>query len=547
MTALPEATLVPARIVNEHVYCPRLAWLEWEARAFTDNLDTVEGRDAHRRVDIERGDLDADDLADVEVASLSLSSERLGVTARIDRVQRRDGQTVPVETKHGRPRPGSSPVWPPELAQIAVQALLLREHGHTVPHAEVYFPETRGRHRVEVPPDAEAWISELVAEIRSNAERETPPPPLVDSPKCPRCALVGVCLPDETNLLAARAPSKPRLLVARDDPRQPLYVMSPAAIVRKRGGRLMLEVDGERQASTRMLDVAHIAVFGNATVTAGAMRACLENDIPILWFSAGGWLAGYSIANGGSWVARRIAQVERARGSDVTTLARTFVTGKIRNQRTLLRRLAADQASVAVGQLGGLIARSDAATSLGELLGVEGTAARVYFSALPSVLKTGGQELTFEGRNRRPPTDPVNAMLSFAYALLVRDTTVAALSAGLDPQIGLLHQPHFGRPSLALDLAEELRPLVADSTVIMAINNGEVSDRDLVRRGGAVALTDVGRKKLVRAYERRVHVRMRHPLFGYEVTYRRAMELQARQLAAVLEGQLDQYRPLTTR
>lgn len=302
MTVLPEGTLVPARIVNEHVYCPRLAWLEWEAKAFTDNLDTVEGRDAHRRVDVERGELDAGDLEDVEVASLSLSSVRLGVTARIDRVQRREGETVPVETKHGRPRRGTTPVWPPELAQLAVQTLLLREHGHTVPHAEVYFPETRGRHRVEVPPDAEAWISDLVAEVRSNAEQETPPPPLVDSPKCPRCALVGVCLPDETNLLAARTPSKPRLLVARDDPRQPLYVMSPAAIVRKRGGRLMLEVDGERQASARMLDVAHVAVFGNATVTAGAMRACMENDIPILWFSAGGWFAGYSIANGGSWV-----------------------------------------------------------------------------------------------------------------------------------------------------------------------------------------------------------------------------------------------------
>ena len=290
-----------------------------------------------------------------------------------------------------------------------------------------------------------------------------------------------------------------------------------------------------------MLDVAHVAVFGNATVTASVMRACLEGDIPILWFSAGGWFAGYSIAHGGSWVARRIAQIERARDTGALALARSFVAGKIRNQRTLLRRLGGDASMIAVGQLAGLIARVDAANTLGELLGVEGTAARVYFGALPSVLKRAGDELTFEGRNRRPPTDPVNAMLSFAYALLVRDTTVAALSAGLDPQIGLLHQPHFGRPSLALDLAEELRPLVADSTVVMAINNGEIRDRDFVRRGGAVALTETGRKKLVRAYERRVAVTLKHPLFGYEVTYRRAMELQARQLAAVIEGQLDAY------
>lgn len=543
-----ENALVPARILNEHVYCPRLAWLEWEARAFTDNLDTAEGRDAHRRTDVERGDLDdTPEGREVVATALALSSERLGITARLDRAERRDGETIPVETKHGRPRRGSSPLWPPELAQIAVQALLLREHGHHVPHAEVFFPETRRRHRVEIPPDAEDWVIRLVAEVRANAARTVPPPPLVDSQKCPRCSLVGVCLPDETNLLAGRVQQEPRRLVARDDPREPLYVMSPSAIVRKRAGRLVLEVDGEQQSSRRMLDVAHVAVFGNGTLTAAAMRACLEGDVPVLWFSSGGWFSGYSIAHGGSWVARRIAQVERARGAGAIGLARAFVAGKVRNQRTLLRRLGGEQAQVAVGQLGGLVPRAEAVRSLEELLGVEGTAARIYFGALPAVLKVGGDELVFEAHNRRPPTDPVNAMLSFAYALLVRDTTVAALAAGLDPQIGLMHQPHFGRPSLALDLAEELRPLVADSAVIMALNNGEIRERDFVRRHGAVALTDAGRKRMIGAYERRVSVRLRHPLFGYEVTYRRAMELQARQLAAVLEGQLDHYRPLTTR
>jgi CRISPR-associated protein Cas1 len=126
------------------------------------------------------------------------------------------------------------------------------------------------------------------------------------------------------------------------------------------------------------------------------MRACLEGDIPILWFSSGGWFAGYSIAHGGSWVARRIAQVERARGESSVVLARAFVAGKIRNQRTLLRRLGADGAAVAVGQLAGLITRIESASTLGELLGVEGTAARVYFGALPGLLKSAGDELTFK-------------------------------------------------------------------------------------------------------------------------------------------------------
>lgn len=537
---------VPARIINEHVYCPRLAWLEWEARAFVDNLDTAEGTDAHRRVNEERGDVPPGDDGDSQATSLTLSSDRIGVVARLDRVERRGGRSVPVETKHGRAQRGTSPVRPPELAQIAVQALLLREHGHDVPFAEVYFPETRHRHRVEIPPDAEEWIGRLVSEIRENARSPVPPPPLVDSPKCPRCSLVGVCLPDEVNLLDERSPTAPRRLVASDDPREPLYVVSPSAIVRKRGERLVLSVDGEEQGSRRMLDIAHVAVYGNATVTSAALRACLENDVPILWFSSGGWFNGYSIAHGGSWVARRIAQVEAATG-DPGTIARAFIAGKIRNQRTLLRRLGGDATQQAVGQLGGLIPRCEEVEDLQELLGVEGTAARIYFAALPALLKRGGDRFSLEGRNRRPPTDPVNAMLSFAYALLTRDLTTAALAAGLDPQIGLLHQPRFGRPSLALDLAEEMRPLVADSTVIMAVNNGEVREEHFVERSGAVALTDAGRRRLIRAYERRVHVKLRHPLFGYEVTYRRAMELQARQLAAVIDGQLAAYRPLVTR
>ncbi|MBA2347212.1 MAG: CRISPR-associated protein Cas4, partial [Solirubrobacterales bacterium] len=186
MSDADAGALVPARIVNEHVYCPRLAWLEWEARAFTDNLDTVEGTDAHRRVDRERGELDPFEDDDAEATSLTLASERLGLVAKLDRVVRRDEASVPVETKHGKARPGALPVWPPELAQITAQVLLLREHGHEVPHAEVYFPASRRRHRIEIPPDAEPWLEGLVGEIRENAASPTPPPPLVDSPKCPR-------------------------------------------------------------------------------------------------------------------------------------------------------------------------------------------------------------------------------------------------------------------------------------------------------------------------------------------------------------------------
>ena len=572
----PDDPLVPARILNEHVYCPRLAWLEWEAKAFTDNLETVEGRDLHRRVDEGRGAVpatpadDADDAptdgmpdalsaeadpsvdasrttAPRTVTALALSSPRLGLTAKLDRVEFRGREAVPVETKRGRPRRGGAVMWDPERAQLFAQALLLREQGYAVPHVEVFFAETRTRHEVPIPDDAEAWLGSLVAQVRANAVRTSPPPPLVDSPKCPRCALVGVCLPDEVNLLRERTEDRPRRLVARDDPRTPLYVLTPGGFVRQKGGRLLLEHQGETQASRRLLDIAHLAVFGNVTVSSGAIRACLEQDTPILWFTSGGWFSGYAVPHGGSWVARRMAQTVLALEAGRDAIAAAFVAGKLRNQRTLVRRLGGEAQRDAVDQLGDLVRTVEAGPDPVALLGLEGTGARIYFEGFPALLKRHGDEFRFEGRNRRPPTDPVNAMLSFAYALLVRDMTVACLAAGLDPQVGLLHRPRHGRPSLALDLAEEFRPLVGDSTVITAVNNGEVRPRDFVRRAGAVALTETGRKRIIAAYERRVGVTLDHPVYGYRVSYRRAMELQARQLAAVIDGELERYRPLTTR
>ena len=148
----------------------------------------------------------------------------------------------------------------------------------------------------------------------------------------------------------------------------------------------------------------------------------------------------------------------------------------------------------------------------------------------------------------RPPTDAVNCLLSFCYGLLTKEMLAACLAVGFDPYIGLYHRPRFGRPALALDLAEEeFRPLLADSTVLRLINNREVSASDFLVRAGAVTLTADGRKTVIRAWERRMTTQVRHPMFGYQVCYRRAVELQARILAARLTGELPAYQPLVTR
>jgi CRISPR-associated protein Cas1 len=205
-----------------------------------------------------------------------------------------------------------------------------------------------------------------------------------------------------------------------------------------------------------------------------------------------------------------------------------------------------------------------AAASIAELLGIEGAAASQYFQQFNGMVKVEDDDLpglempsksakqlafnfNFTNRNRRPPTDPVNAMLSLAYSMLAKDCTLAALAVGFDPYIGFYHQPRFGRPALGLDLMEEMRPLVAESTVLSCINNRVVTEKDFVRAGQAVNLTAPGRKRFFQMYEQRMSSLITHPLFDYKVSYRRALELQARLLAKTLTGEIAEYIPLLTR
>lgn len=544
--------LLPVRILNEHVYCPRLAYLEWVDRQFMDSADTVEGRGVHRRVDSPQGrppdpapHEPADDGPPAST-SVMLDSERLGLIAKIDVLEHRGGVVVPVEYKRGRPRSPEQPLWDPELAQACAHVLLLRDAGYETPHAEVFFHETRTRHRVEIDDATIAMTREAIAAVRANAARTVPPPPLVDSPKCPRCSLIGICLPDEVNLLREASSRPPRRLVAPDSSATPLYATTPGSRLTKRGGRVVLLEDGQEVASRRLIDVSHVAVYGNVTVGSALLRECFDAGIPVLWHTAGGWFSGVATGMPLGNVELRMRQF-RAAALGAGELASAFVAGKVRNARTLIRRHGGPDASRAVSQLGALARAAEAERDLASLLGIEGTAARIYFEQFALLLGGRGEEFSFAGRTRRPPTDPVNALLSLAYSMLVKDATVALLAVGLDPYVGFFHRPRFGRPALSLDLAEEFRPLVGDSVVLTAINNGEISNTDFVSRARAVALAPAGRKRFIGTYERRMATKLAHPFFKYRASYRRSLEIQARLLAAVLTGDIPAYRSLTTR
>ena len=543
--------LVPARMVNEFTYCPRLFFLEWVQARFEDNPDTVEGRYQHRVVDREAGRAPLPDEGEVASArSVMLSSTRLGLVARVDIIEGVEGGVRPVDVKRGSPPDTPEHSWEPERVQLCVQALLLRDAGYQCAEGVLYFAEARRRVTVAFDDELVDRTEALLAELRDVASRDLPPPPLVDSPKCPRCSLVGICLPDETNTLTARSDRPPRRLLPRDPAARPMYVTDQGASIGHRDGRVEVSKKGEAVQSVRMIDVSQLNVHGNVQVTSQLMRQLFSREIPVLWFSYGGWFQGIAQGLPSKHVELRRRQVGIAHQGGLA-IARRMVEGKIRNSRTLLRRNSRVRDDAVFASLKLLADNAIAASSLASLLGFEGTAARLYFGGLPTMLRDDlrlpGGVFSFEGRNRRPPLDPVNCLLSYTYALLVKDLTAVALGVGFDPYLGFYHRPRFGRPALALDMAEEFRPLIAESTVLNLINNGEVRPSHFVVRAGGVALTAEGRKCVIGGYERRLDTEVTHPTFGYKVTYRRVLEVQMRVLAAHVLGEIPDYVPFMTR
>jgi CRISPR-associated protein Cas1 len=229
--------------------------------------------------------------------------------------------------------------------------------------------------------------------------------------------------------------------------------------------------------------------------------------------------------------------------------AKAVVAAKGANQRRLLVRNAKPRAEPEVTRMATLLRKVEHARDAGALLGLEGSVASLYFSRFGHLLRPRDfdADWDFTVRNRRPPRDPVNALLSFGYALLTKECTVALLGEGLDPWWGLFHQPRHGRPALALDLMEEFRPLIVDSAVVTAINTGMITKRDFTRSAAACVLTDSGRKAFIRAYEARLDQLVTHPLFGYRCSWRAVIRLQARLLARWLRGDVPGYLGITTR
>jgi CRISPR-associated endonuclease Cas1/CRISPR-associated protein Cas4 len=530
--------LTPVRMLTQYAYCPRLAYLEWVQKEWADNYYTEDGHFTHRRVDAYTEAVEAP-----TTRALQLNAPNEGLVTKLDVLEQRAGEGIPVEYKRGRtPREGPRPS---DRVQLCAQALVLRENGWTCDKGYMYYSDSRDRCEVLIDDELVASTRELHQEMRTRFAAGHIPEPLVNDKRCGDCSLNGICLPEEVNYLR-RAAESVRPLWAAHEEGHPLHVSEHGSKVGLKGEELIVSKDGETIGRARLIEVSQIDLHGNVQLSTQALRECARRGIPVLYFGFGNWFTASVHGLPHKNVQLRQAQFRAAFDPGrCLFIARSMITAKIANQRVLLRRNAHKLSGEVLEELKRLRVKAARAPSLESLLGLEGLSARHYFEAFPRMLKSA--TVQFEGRNRRPPVDPVNAVLSFCYAMLAKEATVALHAIGLDPYQGFYHQSRYGRPSLALDLMEEFRPLIADSVVLTLFNTKQLVQDDFYHAGLGCSLKQRAKKTVVSAFERRMSEELTHPIFGYKASYRRTLTLQARLLGRHLTDELETYPGLETR
>jgi CRISPR-associated endonuclease Cas1 len=332
-------------------------------------------------------------------------------------------------------------------------------------------------------------------------------------------------------------------------------VQKAGAQIGQRGEQLVVSIKGEDVRKLPGQQVRAIYCYGAVQITAQAAETCLELGVDVAWFSPAGRFLGLLRGLPASGVDARRGQYRLFElPSARLQLAREVIRAKIHNQRVMLMRNSEssasrpDQPDRVLQLLAGFRDAAETARDLPELLGIEGSAAALYFERFDSMLKRREDwKFDWRGRNRRPPRDPVNALLSLGYSMLVKELTGVCHTVGLDPFLGFMHQPRYGRPALALDLMEEFRPLTADSVAISLINRGELGPEDFVRSASGTFLNVRGRKAFWEAWFRRLDTEVSHPEFKYKMAYRRMLEVQARQLWRFVRGEAAAYHGFTTK
>ena len=557
-------TYIPLSQINTYVFCPRRFYYESVEGHQVINEHIEEGKIKHARVDTEMKDRSE------RGAKISrrqyLASETLRVSGYVDMIEEKNGVPYPVEYKKS-----GTGNWLNDQVQLCLQGLLIEEStGVEVPHGYIYYIGSKRRRKVVFDDELRQTSLDFVSKAESLLQTRKIPEPVHDN-RCNGCSVRKICLPDEVAYLHEldERPKQIKPVLGIDNV---LYVDESGCTLKKTGERILVVKEGETIRDIPLIHLGQVVLCGNISVTTPVMQTLLNEGIPLVYLSAYGRYQGTLTPQISRNSLLRVAQHRVADDPErCLALAKAFVHGKIANMRTMLQRRkwrnrtpnnenpdsalqtneieTGDRHTDISSSIDGITAmrqKIPKAEGLPELLGIEGNASAAYFQSFSAMLKPA-LGFSFERRTRRPPKDPTNALLSFAYSLLTADLISAIQTVGLDPYVGFFHQQNYGRPCLALDLMEEFRPIIADSVVITLINKRQIKPDDFTQSHGGWFLNDAARKRFYAAYEGRKNETITHPVFKYKLEFRRAIELQVRLLAKYLMGEIETYTPLTIR
>jgi len=530
-------------------YCPRLFYLEEVEELYTQDAAVFAGRRLHAELEKQE---------DEQWEELFLESEELGLRGRVDALRTRDRQTIPYEHKRGRSHRDENNLpqaWESDRLQILAYACLLESAlGIPIQEGRIRYHADNVLVRVPLDDEGRAAVRDAIQQARA-LRASTHRPPVIDNERiCARCSLAPVCLPEEARLAHNRE-WQPMRLFPKDDERQVIHVLEPGTAVGRTGEQLKLTRRGQPTETFPVHQVGQLVLHSFSQISTQALHFCVDQGIGVHFVSGGGRYIGSFDTRKGS-IQRRIRQYEALNNPDTCLeLARKLVTCRAQGQRKFLMRgqrgtkVVSAKLNKAIAQMKTVLKQVPKAQSLDSLLGLEGNLAALYFGALPCLITEGvPPEFRFEDRNRRPPKDRFNALLSFGYALLIKDVMNAILTVGLEPALGFYHQPRSQASPLALDLMEIFRVPLVDMPVMASINKGQWDkDADFEIRGVQVWLSDVGRHKLVSLYERRKEESWKHPVTGYSLTYRRLLELEVRLLEKEWSGEGGLFGQLVVR
>ena len=534
-----DTPLIRVMALHALAYCERLFYLEEVEEIRVADANVYAGRRLHDKLD--KGP---------DIYSLELASDRLGIRGKTDCVKRQSGELMVFEHKKGKSSKGED-AWPSDRLQVLAYTLLLAEHtGEDINEARIRYHADKKTIRLEVSlAEAESEVGAAVQraeELRKAVER---PPVAVPEYKCRTCSLAPVCLPEEERFAGIDKDKAQRLFPADDD-RRIIHLVEQGASIRKDGDQIIVYLPDGTKKPLPGLMISALVLHGNVQISTQCIHFCAAHNIGVHWLSYGGYYVG-ALSPGAGGVQRRVRQFEALRDSSLrTALCCRLVRAKVENQLRYILRATRDKTKemrdqgmkdgieslrLMVKKLSALdeeLSSESESASLTDLIrGYEGRAGSVYFSLLPGILRLKEDDfLCFNGRNRRPPKDPFNALLSFGYALLYRDCMNSLLTVGLDPCLGFMHTPRSAAYPLALDLMDLFRLLLWDMPLIGSVNRGQWRKEDFEVTGKQVWLNADGRRKAIALYENRKQEKWKHPVLKYSLSYARTLELEARLL-----------------